>query len=63
MDKKMMTVDEVAEFLAVSPSSVRRYVDRGELPVVRFGGSVRFDSDDVERLVERCKAKASTEGA
>lgn len=44
---ELMTVKEVAEFLKVSPATVRRYIERGRLTPV---------NDVDRRLVERPKA-------
>ena len=42
MDKTLLTVEDVAVLLNMHPSSVRRFVAKGELPIVRIGSSVRF---------------------
>jgi excisionase family DNA binding protein len=44
---QLRTIDETAELLNISPRTVRRYVDSGELPVHRFGRSVRISNDDI----------------
>jgi excisionase family DNA binding protein len=43
----LMTTDEVAAILRVNPKTVRRLVNAGRLPCIRFGRSVRFASGDV----------------
>lgn len=45
-----LTLDAAAAFLSVSRMTVRRYIDRGELPVTRFGRSVRVDPRDLVAL-------------
>jgi excisionase family DNA binding protein len=43
----------VAARLDVHERTVQRLVQRGELPVIRIGSTVRFDSADVDALIER----------
>lgn len=51
---QLLTIDQVAEFLGVSPKTVRRLMRRG-LPSVRFGRLVRFEQRDLLRWVEARK--------
>jgi len=51
---QLLTIEQVAEFLGVSPKSVRRLMQRG-LPSVRFGRLVRFQQRDLLRWVEARK--------
>lgn len=44
-----ISADEVARFLAISPRSVRRLVDRGALRPTRIGGFTAFRWADVLR--------------
>ncbi len=53
----LLTVAEAAEFLRVSPITVYRRVEAGELPAVRVGSGprapVRIASDELMRYVGR----------
>ena len=51
MTERLLRLPEVADALSVSVSTVRRLVDRGELPVVHIGRSVRVRNVDVRRFV------------
>lgn len=52
--KKLMTVDEVAEVLAVRPKTVRAWVYQGKIPCVKVGKrAVRFSVVAVNRWLER----------
>ena len=64
-DRPLLTVREVAERLAVSEKTVRRLIERGELPVLRVGVQIRVDAaqleawlhaGDVTRLEEEIRA-------
>ena len=49
----LLTVNDVAEFLAVSPSLVYRLAADGELPSYRIGkGTLRFRPEDVEEYLD-----------
>jgi len=48
-----VTVKQAAEMMAMSPRSVRRLMDRGELPFSRIGErSIRIKVEDIRRLLE-----------
>lgn len=56
MAGKLLTVKEVAARLTISESSVYRLLKAGDLPSIKIGGALRFDEQDVEAYIERCKA-------
>lgn len=48
---RLLTIEQVAEYLNVSPKTVRRLAARRAIPCVRFGRAVRFAPADVIRFV------------
>ncbi|MCT1639735.1 helix-turn-helix domain-containing protein [Dietzia cinnamea] len=46
-------LDQAAEYLSVSPKSIRRMVSRGDLPAYRLGGQgrLRFLKKDLDALL------------
>ncbi len=54
MDReKLLTVDEVAGILRVSPSTVYRRIQAGELPAVKLGHrQVRIKPEDLAAYIE-----------
>ena len=52
MKIKLLTKPEVAEALSISTRSVDRLVSRGELKPIKILGAVRFNLEDVLRLVQ-----------
>ena len=44
------TVEELAEFFRVSPSSVRRAINKNQVRAFRIGGSIRIPRAERERL-------------
>ncbi len=45
--QNFITPDELSKLLKISKSSVYRLVDSRVLPFYKFGGNLRFSSDDV----------------
>lgn len=45
----VLTVDEVADHLKISPWTVRRMISRGELRAVRYGRTIRIDPKDLAK--------------
>lgn len=52
IQNRLLSTDEVAELLAVSPKTVRRWIAEGELPAVKLQRLWRVRSADLERLLE-----------
>jgi excisionase family DNA binding protein len=47
----LLTIPEVANLLRLSVRQVRRMVASGDLPVLRFGRSVRVSGEEVEAMM------------
>lgn len=50
--KLVLTLDETAEVLGVSVSSVQRQIKAGRIPAVYWGRSVRVPVKGLERAIE-----------
>lgn len=50
--ERLLTTEEIAEYLRVEVVTVRRLIARGELPAYRIGGEFRFIGPDVEAFVK-----------
>ena len=48
LKERLMTVQETAEYLQCSVSTVRRYIMRGEIPHYRLGKMVRFKRREID---------------
>ncbi len=48
-----MKIEDAAEKLQVSKSTVRRLIINGDLPAVKIGKSVRIRSDDWEQFMNK----------
>lgn len=53
---RLLTLNTVAERLAVSRRTVQRLIDAGELRPVRFGGSVRVTERELVAFVKAREA-------
>ena len=55
---ELLTIAEVAQFLKISISSVRRLCDARQVPFIKVGGSVRFVQGDITTYIERQRVGA-----
>lgn len=55
-----LTTGEVAKMFSVAPSTVKRWVDSGRLPVAfrTIGGHARFDAEAVAKLKDERRGEA-----
>jgi len=55
--RRLLPVGDAADYLGVSRATVERLVYRGELPIVKIGGSTRYDVDDLDGYIaiNRCR--------
>jgi len=49
---KLLTARDAAKALAICEKTLWAFTDRGEIPVVRIGRSVRYDPQDLSRWIE-----------
>ena len=54
----LLTVDEVAELLKISVSSVRRLQSDRKIPFVKVRGNVRFVRKDIVTYIASCRVEA-----
>ena len=57
---QLSSLRQVARQLHVSVATVRRLIERGELPGIRIGRVLRVDQADVEALIRRWRTNATT---
>lgn len=58
----LLTSDEVAAYLRVDVVTIRRLVNRGELPAYRVGGEYRFMKHELEEYLHRQRVPGAEEG-
>lgn len=54
----LMTAPEAADYLALSPHTVRIWAQQGKLPCVKLGASLRFRREDLDAYVESNRREA-----
>jgi excisionase family DNA binding protein len=52
-----MTVDELAEYLKVSTSTVYKMLRNGHLPFLKIGSGFRFDKHEINRWIAARESK------
>jgi|LauGreDrversion4_2_1035121.scaffolds.fasta_scaffold557241_2 excisionase family DNA binding protein len=53
--RRLLTTNETARYLSVSPRTVWAITARGELPRIKLGRTVRYDVEDIEVYLKRSK--------
>ena len=64
LDEESLTVAEAARVLKVSPSTIWRWINQGQLPAHRIGQRrVRLKKAELARLITRAREKQEERGA
>ena len=58
--KALLTLNEAATLLSISPKTLQRLVARGDLAVIRVGSSLRFSTSDLDAFVTRHRSAVLT---
>ena len=56
-DVELLTVQEVAKHLRVDEKTVRRWINRGELPAIDLGKGYRIYKSDLDAFIEKRRTK------
>lgn len=57
----LLTVEQAAALIAMSPRYVRRLVAERRIPVCRFGRAVRLNPDDLTAYIADCTTQPITQ--
>lgn len=52
MERRFLSVEEVAASLSVHQNTVRRWVREGALPAYKFGRQYRLDADELAEFLK-----------
>ena len=56
--KRLLTIGQAAAVLGISPSTLRVYADKGDVPSVRLPSKFRrFDPDVIERIAREWRGE------
>jgi excisionase family DNA binding protein len=58
---RVMTLDEVAGFLQVHPSTIYRLLKQHSIPAFKMGSDWRFNQESIERWIRQREAADSFE--
>ena len=56
--QRLLTVRQAAEYLGLKATTLYDWVARRKIPFVKLNGALRFDLQDMERLIESEKRPA-----
>jgi len=56
---RVMTINEVADYLRVHPSTIYRLLKRRGLPAFKVGSDWRFNVESIDHWLEIAEAKSS----
>src|SRR5664279_3146532 len=59
-DITWLNTAETARRLGVTPRTLYRFIDEGQLPAYRFGRVIRLKETEVEEFIERCRTPPAT---
>lgn len=59
--ERLLSNDEAAEILGISPFSLRGKVSRREVPFVKLGRRVLFRKENLMELIEKCTVQPRRE--
>jgi excisionase family DNA binding protein len=55
-----MSTAEAAKRLGITPRTLYRFIDQGDIPAYRFGRVIRLREDEVEAFIESCRIEPGT---
>ena len=62
LKRPLYTVQELADYMKVTPMTIYRLIESGELTAKSIGDSVRFFPEDVEAFLAAAKHRKSKRG-
>jgi len=55
-----MSTAEAAKRLGITPRTLYRFIDQGDIPAYRFGRVIRLRGDEVDSFIESCRIEPGT---
>lgn len=59
-DVVWLSTPEAAERLGITPRTLYRFIDEGQVPAFKFGRVIRLKRDDVDEFIETCRVEPGT---
>ena len=57
---RWLSTAEAANHLGITPRTLYRFIDEGQVPAYRFGRVIRLKADEVEAFIETCRIEPGT---
>lgn len=54
-DITWLSTADAAQRLGITPRTLYRFIDEGQLPAYRFGRVIRLKADEVDTFIESCR--------
>lgn len=55
-----LSTADAASRLGITPRTLYRFIDEGQLPAYRFGRVIRLKGDEVDRFIDACRITPGT---
>lgn len=55
MERRLLNVDEAADYLGVQKSTIYAWASRRKIPSVKMGRRLLFDREDLDLMIEQRK--------
>jgi excisionase family DNA binding protein len=55
-----LSTAEAASRLGITPRTLYRFIDEGQLPAYRFGRVIRLKANEVDDFIEACRIEPGT---
>jgi excisionase family DNA binding protein len=59
-DISWLSTAEAASRLGITPRTLYRFIDEGQLPAYRFGRVIRLKEDEVNTFIDACRIEPGT---
>jgi excisionase family DNA binding protein len=59
-DIQWLSTAEAAKRLGITPRTLYRFIDQGDIPAYRFGRVIRLKGDEVESFIDSCRIEPGT---
>ena len=59
-DIRWLSTAEAAKRLGITPRTLYRFIDQGDIPAYRFGRVIRLKEDEVDVFIEHCRIEPGT---
>lgn len=53
MENEILTTEEVAKFLKMSPQTIWRWINQGKMPAFKLGGVWRVRKSDLDKMIDK----------